>query len=90
MPRTIVLDGLEVAQVILMRDKASGKVLVRATYQVKAGDEVVKTTPDRILTLPPAPAQARQPADLMGAQEQAAATAIWNAVEAALRRLELG
>lgn len=89
MPRTIVLDGVDLAQVILMKDKATGKVLVQAAYRVKAGNELVKTTPDRSLTFLGSPSKDPQAGDLMSAQEQAAASAAWDAVQAALQRAEL-
>lgn len=89
MPRTIVLDDVDLAQVILMKDKTTGKVLVQAAYRVKAGKELVKTVPDRILTFGTlGPVQAQQP-DLLSAQELTAASAAWDAVVAALQRLEL-
>ncbi len=91
MAKTITLDNVDLAQVILMKDPSSGKILVRATYHVKAGADVVKTTADRTLTFMAGPGMpdAKSPADLMSAQEQAAASAAWDAVRAALQRLEL-
>lgn len=89
MAKTIVLDNVELTQVILMKDRSTGRVLVRATYQVKAGNEVVKTTPDRVLTFAPPPGQTQQPADLMNAQEVTAASAAWSAIQAAIERAEL-
>lgn len=93
MAKTIVLDGVEPAQVILMKDGATGKVLVQATYRVKAGNEVVKTVLDRRLTFSAGPAQTggqtQTVPDLMTSQEQSYASAAWDAVWAALQRLEL-
>lgn len=89
MAKTVVLDGLELARVILMKDQATGKVLVQAAYRVKAGNEVMKSTPDRALTFAVLPDQKDPPADLLTTQEVAAATAAWDAVQAALQRVEL-
>ncbi len=89
MPRTVVLDGVDLAQVILMKDKGTGKVLVQAAYRVKAGSVVVRTVPDRILTFGAAGALQAQAPDLLSAQELTAASAAWDAIVAALQRLEL-
>lgn len=88
MPRTIVLDAVEPLQVILTKD-ASGKVIVQDAYRVKAAAEVVKTVPDRRLTFASGPGQMQPAADVLSATEHAAALAAWDAVQAALQRLEL-
>lgn len=88
MPRTIVLDAVEPLQVILTKD-ASGKVIVQAAYRVKAAAEVVKTVPDRSLTFASGPGQMKPAADVLSAQELTAASAAWDAILAALQRLEL-
>jgi hypothetical protein len=84
------LDKVEPTQVILMKDPVTGKILVQAAYRVKAGNEVVKTVPGRSLVSSSGPAQTQQSADLLSSTEKAAATAAWDAVQAALQRLELG
>ncbi len=57
---------------------------------MKAGTEVVKTVLDRRLTFAPGPGETQAAPDLMSGTEQAAASAMWNAVQAAVQRLELG
>ncbi len=90
MAKIITLDGIELAQLILMKDRTSGKIVAKATYQVKAGSEVVRTVPDKGLTFASvSPTQLQQAGDHMTAQEQEALSATWAAVEAALQRLEL-
>jgi len=83
--KTIIIDGVEITQIVLMKDSASGKVLVQTTYQVKAGADIVKTVPHRGLVSAAGPAMGAQPVDAMTATEQAAAGAVW----AAVQRLEL-
>ncbi len=89
MAKTLTIDGVEITQIVLMRDSASGKVLVQTTYHVKSGADIVKTVPHRGLVSAAGPAMAAQPVDAMTATEQAAASAVWSAVQAAVQRLEL-
>lgn len=89
MAKTITIDGVEITQIVLMKDSTSGKVLVQATYRVKAGADVVKTVSYRGLVSAGTMSQGPQPVDAMSSVEQTAASAIWDAVTAAVQRLEL-
>lgn len=88
MARTVTLDGVEPTQVIMMKDPVSGKIIVQATYRVKAGAEVVKTVPDRRLSFIPT-ATAQQSTDLLTSSELSAASSAWNAIQGAIARVEL-